>query len=86
VSSSVAFVEQGKPADSTAKPLIFIPSRLVTTPFSLCKAAGRAKKVKTSSNTPMGLRIEEGHRRQSHCQPSADLKDGAEVWSGASSK
>ena len=83
MNASVAFIEQGKPADSTAKPLIFIPITAVRDGAVFIVQAGKAvrKEVKASSNTPMGLRIEEGLTggEQLIASPAPDLKDGAEV-------
>ncbi|HZO53544.1 MAG TPA: efflux RND transporter periplasmic adaptor subunit [Bryobacteraceae bacterium] len=83
MNASVAFIEQGKPADSTGKPLIFIPITAVRDGAVFVVQGGKAvrKEVKASSNTPMGLRIEDGLKggEQLIANPAADLKDGAEV-------
>ncbi|MEP7362903.1 MAG: efflux RND transporter periplasmic adaptor subunit [Acidobacteriota bacterium] len=91
MNASVAFVEQGKPDDSTAKPLIFIPITAMRDGAVFVVQGGKAvrKPVKASSNTPMGLRIEDGLTggEQLIANPAADLKDGTEVTvKGAASK
>ena len=83
MNASVAFIEQGKPTDSTAKPLIFVPITAVRDGAVFIVEGGKAvrKEVKASSNTPMGLRIEDGLKggEQLIANPPADLKAGAEV-------
>ncbi|MBN8732003.1 MAG: efflux RND transporter periplasmic adaptor subunit [Acidobacteria bacterium] len=91
MNASVAFVEQGKPADSTGKPLIFVPITAVRDGAVFVVESGKAvrKEVKTTSNTPMGLRIENGLRggEQLIANPPAELKSGDEVAAmGAASK
>lgn len=83
MNASVAFIEQGSPEGSTARPLIFVPITAVRDDAVFVIENGKAvrRPVKTSSNTPMGLRIEEGLRdgEQLIANPPAELKEGDAV-------
>lgn len=91
MNASVAFIEQGAPDGSSSRPLIFVPITAVRDDAVFVVEQGKAvrRAVKTSSNTPMGLRIEDGLKggEQLIANPPADLKEGDAVTAkGAAAK
>jgi HlyD family secretion protein len=85
MNASVAFVSEGQPEGTTAaaKPLIFVPLSSVKDGAVFVVLDGRAvrRTVRSGSNTPSGLRIDDGliGGEDLIVNPPAELKDGDRV-------
>ncbi len=94
MNASVAFLADAKPkADSAGvppKPVVVAPTAAVRgdAVFVLVNGKALRKRVKTAGSTSNGVRIEEGliGGEDLILDPPADLKDGADVRTGASGK
>jgi HlyD family secretion protein len=84
MNASVAFIAEGRPGtEAAAKPLIVVPLSSVKDNAVFVVLDGRAvrRAVRTGSNTPQGLRIEDGliGGEDLVVNPPAGLKDGDRV-------
>jgi len=86
MNASVAFLANPKPggaAQTAGKPVVFIPSSTVRNDRVFIVLNGRAveRAIKTSGNTPQGLRVEDGliGGEDLIVNPPAELKDGMKV-------